>query len=322
VDDYVYAYVRQAPSKSKVRIGDKFRIGFWSKSPSDRIFMVGLYEEAELSGIDKNSTLKRKLDTEYRNRGIYKRRAKEVLNLDLLYSDHMCLAGHRTGDKPPSKYTAKQIVDEIRSGILKGEYPIRCPVSRVRLFPQFVEITGKPAETLKRTRFYTPSQEVALDPQISAILYNPEDIQKRLSEEIVRRTLTAKDFEVEPKHNKLSNKFVTWLQSKGLTPHVERKPIDVDFFIGDLLIRAELKVVSSGGIRESIRQAIGQLLEYNYYFEEIPRAEKWLIVLDKPPVPHDVVYVETLSSRHDMPLSLMWTSKKGFESSTPDFLLL
>jgi hypothetical protein len=62
----------------------------------------------------------------------------------------------------------------------------------------------------------------------------------------------------------------------------------------------------------AIRDALGQLLEYNYYGWRTP-ADRWFIVLDSPPSEEDVKYMQTLSSKRRLPLFLCWQSDKNFK---------
>jgi len=86
----------------------------------------------------------------------------------------------------------------------------------------------------------------------------------------------------------------------------------VEFRDGSRLCRAELKVCYGMTARLAIREALGQLLEYNYYGWRTP-AEQWFVVLDSAPSKDDVKYVQTLGSKKHLPLFLCWKSDHGFK---------
>lgn len=91
----------------------------------------------------------------------------------------------------------------------------------------------------------------------------------------------------------------------------EKDQVDVEFKDGSKLCRAELKVCYGMTPTFAIREALGQLLEYNYYGWRFP-ADLWFIVLDSAPSEYDRKYVHRLSERKNLPLQLWWKSGSGF----------
>jgi hypothetical protein len=85
----------------------------------------------------------------------------------------------------------------------------------------------------------------------------------------------------------------------------------VEFRDGRSLCRAELKACYGMTTTLAIREALGQLLEYNYYGWRSP-AHRWFIVLDSPPSEQDMKYVRTLASKKLLPLFLCWKSRDEF----------
>jgi hypothetical protein len=85
----------------------------------------------------------------------------------------------------------------------------------------------------------------------------------------------------------------------------------VEFRDGRSLCRAELKACYGMTTTLAIREAWGQLLEYNYYGWRSP-AHRWFIVLDSPPSEQDMKYVRTLASKKLLPLFLCWKSRDEF----------
>lgn len=87
--------------------------------------------------------------------------------------------------------------------------------------------------------------------------------------------------------------------------------MDVRFRYRDRTVIAELKVCFGPGTTRSIREALGQLLEYNHYPAREP-SETWLIVLDEEPSSDDRRYIDTLCDARTLPVSLGWRSGRGF----------
>jgi hypothetical protein len=119
---------------------------------------------------------------------------------------------------------------------------------------------------------------------------------------------------ITPRHKVLCNEFVSWLGNTGRTVlGREKNRVDVEFRDGKSLCRAELKVCYGMATTSAIREALGQLLEYNYYGWRTP-ADRWFIVLDSEPSKDDVNYVRTLGSKKLLPLFLCWKSGDYFSA--------
>lgn len=115
------------------------------------------------------------------------------------------------------------------------------------------------------------------------------------------------------RHNELSNRFASWLEQAGFTEVTkERDFVDIAFDSGNVHYVAELKTCYGIDSTKAIREALGQLLEYNYYPGR-NQADHWVIVLDKPAREEDVTYIKTLRERVNLPLSLGWLKGNGFQ---------
>lgn len=133
-----------------------------------------------------------------------------------------------------------------------------------------------------------------------------------LLEDSYYRESPARLKEIVPRHNKLSNQFCEWLKTAHtLTAVQEQQRVDIRFCFGDRAVIAELKVCYGVGTTKSIREALGQLLEYNHYPARRP-AECWLIVLDEEPSQEDRRYIETLREARALPVKLGWRTGRGF----------
>ena len=114
-------------------------------------------------------------------------------------------------------------------------------------------------------------------------------------------------------HNALSNSFVNWLKLKGYTNVLqEQRGVDVEFTSRSHLCRAELKVCHAVGTTKVIREALGQLLEYNYFGNRVP-AKRWYIILDERPSSEDQTYVDKLHSELGLPVVLGWQEDEDFQ---------
>jgi hypothetical protein len=135
-----------------------------------------------------------------------------------------------------------------------------------------------------------------------------------LNEAAYMRQTRASLRNVERLHAVLSNRFRDWLnRSFAIHPEQERNSIDVTFNHNGLAHLAELKICYGGNTRAAIREALGQILEYNYY---PPRSEaqSWWLVLDHSPSKADLQYIDALKSRHKLPLTLAWPVETVFDS--------
>ncbi|MGA2673361.1 MAG: hypothetical protein ABSE99_09035 [Terracidiphilus sp.] len=133
-----------------------------------------------------------------------------------------------------------------------------------------------------------------------------------LSEECYFRESDQRRKQIIPRHKKLSNEFREWLQARyGVTSGREREQVDVRFSIHKRKVLAELKVCWGVGTRKSIREALGQLLEYNHYPSRNP-TDDWLVLLDEEPSQEDIEFIDALRTLRDLPLILGWRARKGF----------
>ena len=115
-----------------------------------------------------------------------------------------------------------------------------------------------------------------------------------LAEDAYYRESTAKLKIIVPRHNALSNDFCKWLKKQHCVDAIqERQRVDVRFDLKNKKVLAELKVSYGVGTTKSIREALGQLLEYNYYPGR-RAADAWLNFLDDEPSDQDRQFVELL----------------------------
>jgi hypothetical protein len=142
---------------------------------------------------------------------------------------------------------------------------------------------------------------------------NGESRRDPLIEEAYYRESQAISKFIVPYHNKLSNEFCIWLESKyAIIARQERQCIDIRFEFDDQTVLAELKTCFGVGTRKAIREALGQLFEYNHYPSR-ETCDQWFIVLDEEPSDDDKRYIEVLRKLRLLPLTIGWRTKKGFD---------
>ncbi len=113
-------------------------------------------------------------------------------------------------------------------------------------------------------------------------------------------------------HKKLSRKFRAWIRDNHSAKlRKERKGIDVEFILGKERVCVELKTEAEGDVKTQIRNAIGQLLEYNYYPGR-ETADQWIIMTDSKPRRKDLEYMDVLLDILPKPLTLIWKTKQDF----------
>ena len=131
-------------------------------------------------------------------------------------------------------------------------------------------------------------------------------------EEVYYRESPESRKAIIPRHKMLSNDFRTWLKNYHQIEAIqERQQVDVRFSLKKLTVLAELKICLGVGVTKSIREALGQLFEYNYYPSR-SSVNMWLIVLDEKVSGDDLRFVEALRNECSLPLTIGWPEKKGF----------
>src|ERR1035441_2166753 len=68
---------------------------------------------------------------------------------------------------------------------------------------------------------------------------------------------------------------------------------------------AELKTCYGGNTKVAIREAMGQIIEYNHYPPRLQK-ERWLLVLDSRPTATDQDYITAIRTKYHLPLGMAW----------------
>jgi hypothetical protein len=117
---------------------------------------------------------------------------------------------------------------------------------------------------------------------------------------------------ITPHHKKLSNSFCRWLKKHHRIEGIqEQNQTDIHFRCKTQNVLAELKVCYGLDTRHAVREAVGQLLEYNHYPRRFA-CDSWLIVLDTKPSVDDLTFIEALRHKLSLPLFLGWQIENRF----------
>jgi hypothetical protein len=173
------------------------------------------------------------------------------------------------------------------------------------------QFTVEPLSTLDIKRLES-AIEVATGTLIG-IESNGELRRDALIEEAYYRETQARSKFIVRYHNKLSNEFCNRLERRhAIVPRQEQQWVDIRFEQANHTMLTELKTCFGVGTRKAIREALGQLLEYNHYPSR-ETCKQWFIVLDEEPSDDDKRYIEILRKLRSLPLTIGWRTKKGFD---------
>ena len=93
---------------------------------------------------------------------------------------------------------------------------------------------------------------------------------------------------IVPKHIHLSRAFQGWLRAQhAIESRREVQQVDMEFMVGSEGAMVEFKIAYNQKTKPAVREALGQILEYNHY----PKREAtkmWFLVLDELLVPTTV----------------------------------
>ncbi|WP_158790785.1 hypothetical protein [Granulicella sp. L60] len=142
-----------------------------------------------------------------------------------------------------------------------------------------------------------------------------EEIQRRLIESTGYSRYSKEAIRViDRKHAKLCNQFTEWLEmTQRIVCQVERRHIDVTFRLKQKTILVEFKIAYRLDPKPAIREALGQILEYNFYPDR-KLFDHWILVLDCAPTHNDRVFLERLRDLN-LPLSYGWLEEGSFRFS-------
>lgn len=115
-----------------------------------------------------------------------------------------------------------------------------------------------------------------------------------------------------PRHRSLSRQFQRWLASEhGISGRAEQRQIDMVFNVGKSPAMAEFKIAYDGNTKAAMREALGQILEYNHYPGR-SLTTAWFLVVDQKPCEDDRSFVNSLRASWRCPIYLGWQHGTGF----------
>jgi hypothetical protein len=118
---------------------------------------------------------------------------------------------------------------------------------------------------------------------------------------------------IRREHVALSNQFTKWLKNeKGIRAAQEQNYLDAIFKADGKRFMVEFKVAHLGNTKRAIREALGQILEYNHYPPKVGH-DHWLLILDTEPCKEDVAFMRLMRTRFGFPLTLGWRSDSVFD---------
>jgi|ERR1035441_9234218 hypothetical protein len=119
---------------------------------------------------------------------------------------------------------------------------------------------------------------------------------------------------IERLHDSLSNLFRLWVERRfAANAKQEKNRIDLTFTHSAKRNLAELKICYCSETRHAIREAVGQLFEYNYYPSN-EEADYWWLVLDCEPSLTDRKYISVLIDKYRIPLTIAWPNGDDFKA--------
>jgi hypothetical protein len=293
---YGYTYLKPALPRIASSNG-QFRIIFFTIHPDtkDRL-AVGAYHAAQLIPDAMYAELLRY----FRNSRILQRRAQELEQVI-----------GRTGSRDP----LTEVIDSIQNKYLS----VYCPVSEVEIFTQHIPLERISGDQVVGHRFrgftYLVGPYTLTSPTDGRGNANTSEptAATPLAEDAYYRETSANLRIIIPRHKKLSNAFCAWLLRRhGIRAAQEQNRVDVRFSSEANSVLAEIKICYGVSTTKAIREALGQLLEYNHYPVRTP-ARSWLIVLDQAPSQTDKKYVDLLRDSWSLPVSLGWSVGEEFE---------
>jgi len=140
-------------------------------------------------------------------------------------------------------------------------------------------------------------------------------IQRRQLEDWAYTRYTGEAIKkIQRRHASLCNEFTSWLGRVFDVPYrIERMNIDLCFRLNGVRLLVEFKIAYTGDPKPAIREALGQILEYNYYPGR-KHFDHWILVLNCSPTHADLEFLRRIR-RVGLPISYGWPSTRGFDFS-------
>ncbi len=350
VDGYIYGHMGPIPRKL-LDSGEPFRIGFWAiDRETKKKLLAGLYLEAEPSKLDDKKK-GNYVDQVFLENGYYDVRADELYGLGTYYTNQDCIGG-RDRKITQKQYTYENSYKIVRELVTKSSLGIKCHKDKVIKLDEYLELPDKIWSTSRgsmkslHSYFYNPYYiedskffpslltTVGINLDVTGhISTSPIDRKSKRKKPVRKdrsrakpsgksilsiqekyiRTTTRSAKIIEPKHSKLVFDFSEWLKKQYKIESIaEGRFIDLQFIHKDMSYLVEAKVIHGSSPKYSIREALGQVLEYNFY-DEKSEMDRWIILLNNSPDNKDKEFITRLVEKFHIPLYLAWRDKKDFK---------
>lgn len=183
----------------------------------------------------------------------------------------------------------------------------------VRYRPENLSLIEKTIDRKKdkniTAKYYTTmlnqkSEFCYIPPLLSHVQPHRKGVQVKNDGSTLRKT-TQKMTVVDLQHNRMQNALKKYLESTGKyrkgSIQMEENYIDLSAYTvsGDVHI-FELKTGKSAA--RCIREALGQILEYNHYYSSAPIAKKLYIISTTQPLEEDKLYLQKLRMLYNLPI--------------------
>ncbi|MFW9885134.1 MAG: hypothetical protein ACFFEX_12180 [Candidatus Thorarchaeota archaeon] len=220
----------------------------------------------------------------------------EILELGSIYQDNSGWASFNEARLPPDDILRAPLLPERVKSILELLYPLYLTLLN--------ELEPSELTSFMKKKTAKPLKDVDSDSE-------PESEIPPEASDYLRATRKMMKV-IQPRHRRLSRKFAKWLANEGYDRiRVEKDQIDVTFQDDRITYMVEIKIVYKVSTKYAIREAIGQVLEYNYYEGRKP-ADNWIILIESEPTDDDIQYLKRIKKKHQLPLNLGWLKGSDF----------
>lgn len=143
-----------------------------------------------------------------------------------------------------------------------------------------------------------------------------------LDTETFYRTTLGGTVAIDPVHKKIQNAVYDILKDQYVHLYLEDgqnegiQRVDMKGILKDSLNEWHYFEVKTSSARRSIREALGQILEYNHY-PSTTRAQKMFIIGAEKPDEHDRKYMNKLRDEYHIPIWFRWYSFEDNKLSDP-----
>ncbi|NHN25238.1 hypothetical protein FIA58_006060 [Flavobacterium jejuense] len=261
IDGYKYGFlepIHKFRTKYQAKLFDLLL--YTRDSDSNQNYWVTTLKDVEVINTEESE----KVLVHYKNEGWYDEMKSDLYNLSLDSKQLDTWIDEGAQQLFNIKFKASQI-NEIPNDLILVENPNEIPSSRYLLMDFKNDVTEKIKENIKtKFSFYNSGSEEA-------------ELESK-----GKRKRNRKDIELEFKHNLLQKKFLQFLQNKYGKNAVKREctaygasRIDITRKTNTGFVFYEIKTYNS--LRSSIREGLGQLLEYCLY-PNVNEAESIVLV--------------------------------------------